>query len=171
MDGFFVQLKDFPDYCVTDDGQVISLRTKSGPQSRSPSWRTLSQTVSKKGYSRISLRDSTGKLKSITTHRLVLEAFTGKNSLHINHINGIKSDNRLENLEWCTPVENNKHALETGLVNNNGESSGRCKLTSAEVTEIRSQPSSMSHVSLARSYGVSAGQIALIRKFKSRKIS
>lgn len=57
------------------------------------------------------------KLKSFAFHRVVAEAFLDKkDGLEVNHINGNKSDNRVENLEYVTRSQNLKHAVETGLL-------------------------------------------------------
>lgn len=59
-----------------------------------------------------------GNYKSYRVHRLVMNAFVGEMpDKQINHINGIKTDNSLENLEYCTASENLLHAHAHGLVN------------------------------------------------------
>lgn len=69
-----------------------------------------------KGYPRVSLWNN-GKGKHFFIHRLVAEAFIPNpdNKPHINHINGIKTDYSINNLEWCTPKENIEHSIRTGL--------------------------------------------------------
>lgn len=69
-----------------------------------------------KGYPFVTLSKN-GKYKNYTIHRLVALAFiqNPSNKPAVNHINGIKTDNRAVNLEWVTQSENMQHALKTGL--------------------------------------------------------
>lgn len=61
-----------------------------------------------------------GKQKRMRVHRMVAETFipNPENKPFVNHINGNRSDNNVENLEWVTPSENTQHAVATGLMNN-----------------------------------------------------
>lgn len=70
----------------------------------------------KDGYLRVRLCKN-GKSKGEGVHRIVLKAFISnpENKPQCNHINGIKDDNRLTNIEWCTISENTKHAWDNGL--------------------------------------------------------
>lgn len=69
-----------------------------------------------RGYKRVVLTKN-GKPKGMLVHRLIAKAFipNPENKPEINHINGIPSDNRIENLEWVTPSENQIHAYKIGL--------------------------------------------------------
>jgi len=78
----------------------------------------LKPVLDEDGYYQVSLcKNGTQKEKKI--HRLVMEAFTPnfKNKPEINHIDTIKTNNCISNLEWCTQIENSDHAIANGLLN------------------------------------------------------
>ena len=80
-----------------------------------------------------------GIMKNILTHRLVAMAFldTLNPELDVNHKNGDKYDNRLENLEMCTRSENILHAFNEYLRNDSGKNHSMAKLTYEEVWQIK----------------------------------
>lgn len=72
-----------------------------------------------RGYIRFGLRDENHKKVMMSVHRLVAMAFipNPNNYQTVNHINGIKTDNRVENLEWCSIQDNIRHAYKNNLGN------------------------------------------------------
>jgi hypothetical protein len=94
------------DYFVTQDGKVFSKRK----------FNKLTELKLSKtghgGYVKVRINN-----KDYFVHRLVAKAYIIKpfDKEIVNHINGIKHDNRVENLEWCTRSENSKHAYDIGL--------------------------------------------------------
>ena len=82
--------------------------------------RMLKPYLSKRGYYRVKLYDLNGYAKMFQVHRLVAQAFipNPNNLPEVNHIDGNKQNNSVENLEWCTSEENQKHAEKLGLRKN-----------------------------------------------------
>ena len=123
--------------------------------------------VHKKGYLKMSFYVN-GKDKKFFIHRLVLQTFKpveDMDKLQVNHIDGDKQNNHVDNLEWCTQSENQKHAYKHGLNSNKGEHNPSCRLTEEQVIEIadlliKSVPMS----EIARRYGISKSAVAFIRE-------
>lgn len=113
MKEIWIDIKEFEGkYQVSNLGRVKSLKDSSGKHREL----ILKGRSEGHGYLKVDLSKG-GKCKSMRIHRLVAEAFIPKpkNKTDVNHINGIKTDNRLENLEWVTRSENLKHAYDIGL--------------------------------------------------------
>lgn len=99
--------------------------------------RYLKLTVEKDGYLVVGLR-ANGMLTQKRVHRLVAEAFIDNplNKTQVNHINELKTDNRLDNLEWSTPKENTNHGtcIERSAANRSIAVTGINKLTGESLT-------------------------------------
>lgn len=93
------RIHNFPDYSITSTGQVISYK-KEQPI-------VLKTWQQKSGYENIKLSKG-GSTFHFLIHRLVAEHFIPNpdNLPQVNHINKIRNDNRVENLEWCTAKDN-----------------------------------------------------------------
>ena len=79
-----------------------------------------------------------GTRRNFRIHKLVARIFLGESILEVNHINGIKTDNYLENLEYCTRSENIKHAFDSGLaLGLKGEKNPSSKLNNDIIKNIR----------------------------------
>lgn len=113
-------------YLVNDSGHVLNVST--GNISTPPS--------ADKDYHRVWINKS-GQRSSKLVHRLVCEAFYGPRDsikFYVNHKNGKKTDNRPSNLEWCTPRDNNVHAIYSGL--NKGKSGRSLKVLDIETKDV-----------------------------------
>jgi len=110
-----------------------------------------------------------GKKLNCKVHRLVAQTFleNTENKETVNHIDGNKTNNNVDNLEWATRSENLKHAVDSGLkVPVRGEQNGRAKLTKSKVVEIRERratnPKVWTLTMLAKEYGVGRAHISRI---------
>lgn len=110
------------DYEITKDGQIINKHNGH----------IVKPQLNGKGYLRVSIGN-----KLMFVHRLVAEKYIENphNKKQVNHKNGIKTDNRVENLEWCDNQENRSHAVKSGL-HLCGERCSWSKLTEEDVIYI-----------------------------------
>lgn len=121
------------------------------------------------GYWHVGLMTD-GKQKRYCVHRLVAQAFIPNplNKPQINHINGVKTDNRVENLEWATASENTQHAYKNNLAKS-GEDNYLAKLTNAQALYVRENPDNLIGRELAKKFGVDETVISLIQRGKAYK--
>ena len=127
-------------YEISNYGKVRH-KERDGARGYIVSSRELIPQINSSGYYRVSL-NLTGKPKSYFVHRLVAELFlpTSDETLVVNHKDGNKLNNRVDNLEWVTHSENQKHAFALGLKKptvHYGEDSWFHKLSIEDVEYIK----------------------------------
>lgn len=118
-------IKNYPHYKISKDGEIYSTHLSTTPKVKK------SVKYKKSGYMYNELTNSEGR-KKFLVHRLVAETYipNPNNLTQVNHKNGVRTDNRLENLEWVSCSDNHKHAFrvlgkkanKTNLGNTGGKS-------------------------------------------------
>lgn len=147
-------------YMVSNAGNVMTL-----PKATHADGFTLAQAIGRNGYKTVHLRKN-GASKRLSVHRLVAEAFLPNPSSlpEVNHVDGDKANNSVNNLEWCTRSENARHSIRV-LGNpkppRKGVSPNR-RLTFEQAQAIRAD--SRTQRVIAEEYGVTQGSISLIKR-------
>lgn len=156
----------FEKYLMYEDGGIYSIRAK----------RFLKPNITKDGYGRVCIHG----IKYLS-HRLTAETFilNPENKPQINHKDKNPLNNHIDNLEWCTNLENCRHSWENGRNMNKvaGENNTKCKISDDKVDEIRrilmylnSLKYKMTLRGIAQYYGVSTAYLRLLEQGKIRKI-
>jgi hypothetical protein len=154
-------IEGFENYVINDLGEVYSLpkRTRKGRRKMKP-------MQYKHGYICVDLVKDTKVYRKLI-HRIVATAFlpNPENKPQVNHINGIKSDNNLNNLEWNTHSENQKHSIKIGLRSAKGIKNSQSKLTEDDIRQIRKLD--LKYAEIAKMFNIGVPNVCSIKKNKT----
>lgn len=163
---------------ASSQGRVRSVARWTGTRGQNQFRWVKSHIVGKnnggRGYHRVNVaKYGKGKQHEVV-HRMVAKAFVPNpdNLPCVNHIDGCKTNNHPENLEWCTHQENMKHAFDNELTPRKcllaGERSIAAKLTESQVRQIKRRLlAGEGNKAISRDYGVSPSTIAEIKAGRS----
>ena len=164
--------KDIPEYegiyAISDSGEVKRLCDASLGAVKAG--RVLKPRPLKTGYLRINLCKN-GTIKDFLIHRLVLITFVSPppfEKAQVNHINGNKSDNRIENLEWVTQSQNVQHSYDQLGHHGRGETNHMTHFTKQDVLKIREMArGGMGYAAISKNFDVTDSAIKKIVLGKS----
>ena len=171
-------------YVVSNTGRVKSKdrlvnrcdRNRNNWVKKTKRGRILMGYIDAAGYFRVDLINShTRERKNSLVHRLVAIAFLDnqENKPQVNHIDGVKINNDVSNLEWCTPRENFIHAIKNGLTKcftgtEKGEKCPSSKLSNNDVIQIKKRLKNGETPSIiAKDFPVTLGAISEINAGRS----
>lgn len=173
-------MKDIPEYeqlyAITSAGRVWaysrSVKSRPGvePHIRLGHWMKL--YLHPKGYYQV-LLNKNQQQKCFWVHRLVANTYIAPvdGKLYINHKNGVKTDNSVGNLEWCTHQENLRHALKTGLRKIPlGQKHGNSTISDEDVKTMRELWKTGKYLQreIGEMFGTTQSVVSNIVKMKSR---
>lgn len=141
----FVVIKDFPNYSISEEGIVKNNRTG----------RILKGGLDLDGYKMVTLCDR-GRRRACKVHREVALTFIPNPFSYpvVNHKDGIKTNNHIDNLEWCTVSYNTRHAYSLGLRSQKGEKNNGCKYPDSVVEFVVSNYTGGNIAEYASSLGI-----------------
>lgn len=151
-----VVLHPYTKYRITESGEVYSMYEA----------KVLAPAINATGYLTVNLVVGDTKLtKSELVHRLVAKAYLGNSDLEVNHKDGNKTNNSIDNLEWVTGSENVYHAVVTGLY---ATKMRQCKLTKDGVEQVFA---SIKDASDYLQVSPGALRLAMLKNYKGEKPS
>ena len=159
-------------YQISNSGEVKSLSraVKNRYSTRTVKEKILVKCIDKMGYYKVNLSKN-DKKKTYKIHKLVADHFLNEKNECVNHKDGNKLNNSVDNLEYTTYSYNNIHANSLGLVKHRkGEHSLLCKKSDKEVNEIKMLYSTGKYTTkdLAKIFNVSYGWVGKVIRGERR---
>lgn len=158
----YYKIPNYNTYYINRNGNILSFKKNKK--------KILKPSINKDGYERVCLIENK-KNKNFFIHVLSAITFLNeyKESLEVNHINGIRNDNRVENLEVCTRSENILHSFKFGKKSNKGEKNPNKKISKEAAMTIRffQQHKIIKSKYLSYCYNISIGHVNFIKNNKS----
>ena len=160
-------------YQISNLGRVKSLDryvSCSDGKTRHIEEKILIQTPDKDGYKRVSLTGEDKRRKPIIVHRVLAQHFIPNplNKPQVNHEDGVKSNNSLSNLSWCTLSENRQHAYNTGLQNSDSRKGAKCNFSTLDDTKVleikKLLKDGLTQTKIAELYNITASTISYIHR-------
>ena len=163
-------IRNFNNYEVSTFGRVRSIPRKvhTWNGERKVKGKILNTRLNK-GYLYVLMRDNNNKVRNMKVHRLVALSFIPNphNYPQVNHKDGNKSNNNVDNLEWRTAKENTYHAVVTGLLKS-GDKSHRTVIHKSELIEVYGLSKlGLTHKQIAKMFNVEKSTISAI--FRSKR--
>ena len=154
--------KNIPGYPYQASSLGRIRRSEKARRGSDTSNRVIATRAHSRGYLTVTLYPTNGQHKQVFVHRAVAAAFFGEDARLVNHKNGTKTDNQIDNLEYVTARENVAHAILMGLA------PPRRKLGPIEVVTIRADRKAGRKLeALAKEFNVSASTIGLVCRGKT----
>ena len=160
-------------YQISNFGRVKSFPRKGSRGTKTTGFLIMKPLITRSGYLYVSLKNK-GAMQRFKLHRLVSQAFieNPENKQTVNHKDGNKFNNYVDNLEWATQDENNQHAIDTGL-QKSGANRNTAKLTNEQVKYIREnyipRDSEFGGAALARKFNVKSSTVQNVIHGKNYK--
>lgn len=168
-------LKDYPGYAVGSDGTVFGCRVPGPGGYYKSQWKRLSPRHHRDGHLYVNLYCSSHPMKSWFIHTLVLSAFAGDRAEGqvCRHLNGIATDNRLENLAWGSVSENCIDRVRHGrnpVLTAKGIAHPQGKLTDDQLEAVMTLARSgcYSHKYIGQLFGISSGYVGELLRYNGR---
>jgi hypothetical protein len=159
------KIEGFPSYTVSNLGRVRSIKREQAV--------ILKVFKNNYGYLQVCLYNENNKKCGRYIHRLVASAFISnyENKPEVNHIDGNKANNSVNNLEWNTDSENKKHAYTTGLCSRAGVHNNLTRLTEDQVIEIYmlAHAGSLTQNEIGQLFGITYSAVSCIKSGKNWK--